>query len=303
MPVVGYLAGNSPDARMRSNADAVLRGLGETGYAEGKNLAIEYRWADGHFDRLPALAADLVRRKVDLIVAAGGTVPARAAKEATSTIPIVFTSAGDAVGDGLVGSLARPGGNLTGVSIITAEVTPKRLELLADLVDERGAIALLMNPTETGPIYGRIIAELQEGANARKRQFLVLTAGSESEIATAFTTLAQKHVGMVIVTSAAYFTSRREQIVALAARYSTPAIYAFRDFSAIGGLMSYGPSFADAYRQAGIYAGRILKGTKPSDLPVVQPTTFELAINMKTAKALDLTIPPSILARADEVIE
>ncbi|MBI1776912.1 MAG: ABC transporter substrate-binding protein [Proteobacteria bacterium] len=301
MPVIGYLNGNSPDAFQENNAAAVRQGLSEAGYVEGQNLTIEYRWAEGKYDRLPALAADLVGRKVDLIVASGGSGPARAAKYATSTIPIVFTSSGDPVGDGLVASLARPGGNVTGVSIIAAELTPKRFELLSELVQSVRVIALLVNPT--GPSYERIIAEVQEGARAKGAQLLILNASNESEIDAAFATLVQRHAGAIVIDSNAFFTGRREQLVALASRHALPAIYAFREYAAIGDLMSYGPSVTAAYRQAGIYAGRILKGAKPADLPVQQPTTFELVINLKTAKALGLTVPQSILSRADEVIE
>jgi putative ABC transport system substrate-binding protein len=301
MPVIGYIGSSAPDAYFQSMKDAFLRGLGETGYVEGKNLSIEYRWAEGHYDRLPALAADLARRKVDLIVASGGSVSARAAKDATSTIPVVFTSVSDAVGEGLVASLARPGGNVTGVSHVAAQLTPKRLELLSALMPPAGLIGLLVNPA--GRNYRRIVAEVQEGARATGHPLLVLNASSEGEIGTAFATAAQEHVGAVVVDADAFFTAQRKQLVALAARHAIPAIYTWREHAAIGGLMSYGASITGAYRQAGVYAGRVLKGARPSDLPVEQPTTFELVINMKTAKALGLTIPPSILARADEVIE
>ena len=273
----------------------------ETGYVEGQNLAIEYRWAEGRYDRLPALAADLVGRKVDLIVASGGPPSALAAKNATSTIPIVFTAVGDPVGAGVVASLARPGGNLTGSSIMATELTPKRLELLSELVPQAGVIALLVNPNsaEAEPA----IREAQEAARAKGMQLHILKASTEGEIDTAFASLVQRQAGALIVVNDPFFDGRVEQLVALASRYAVPAIYYSREFAASGGLISYAPSFTAAYHQAGIYAGKILKGAKPADLPVQQPTTFELVVNLKTAKALGLTVPQSLLARADEVIE
>jgi putative ABC transport system substrate-binding protein len=301
MPVIGYLSGASPGPYAPYVA-AFRLGLSDTGYVEGQNLAIEYRWAEGHGDRLSALAADLVSHKVDLIVASGGGAPAAlAAKRASSTIPIVFTSGGDPVASGLVASLARPGGNLTGVSILAAELTPKRLELLSDLVPRVGVIALLVHPNN--PSTESVVREMQEAARARGLQLHILKAGSESEIDAAFATLIQLHAGALVVGDDPFFTSRRDQLVTLASRHAIPAIYQWREFAAAGGLISYGTSLTAVYRQVGIYAGKILKGTKPADLPVEQPTTFELVVNLKTAKELGLTIPPSILARADEVIE
>jgi putative ABC transport system substrate-binding protein len=263
-------------------------------------LAIEYRWAEDRLDRLPGLAADLVSRKVDAIVTFG-TPGIRAAKSATSTIPIVFLGGFDPVAAGLIASLARPGGNVTGVSLMSRELVPKRLELPFDLVPQAGVIALLVNPNS--PIAEPTIVDVQEAAHVKGVQLLLLKAGTEHEIDAAFATLAQLRASAVVVGNDPLFYSRREQLVALASRHAVPAIYAWREFAADGGLISYGPSLTPAYRQLGIYAGRILKGAEPADLPVQQPTTFELVVNLKTAKALGLTVPPSILARATEVIE
>jgi putative ABC transport system substrate-binding protein len=297
MPVIGWLISGSPDPKAPSVA-AFRHGLSETGYVEGKNVAIEYRWAEGSYDRLPALASDLVGRKVDVIVTGGPAV--LAAKDATSTIPIVFFG-GDPVRGGLVASLARPGGNLTGFSILVPELMPKRLELICELVPHATVIALLVNPTN--PTVDRIIRDVQEAARVKRVQLSILKAGTESEIDTAFASLVQLQAGGLVVGTDPFFNSRREQLVALAARYTVPAIYEWREFAELGGLISYGPSQTSLWHQVGIYAGRILKGAKPGDLPVQQPTTFDLVVNLKTAKALGLTIPPSILARADEVIE
>jgi putative tryptophan/tyrosine transport system substrate-binding protein len=299
MPVIGYLSATSPGPVAPFLA-AFRRGLSETGYVEGQNIAIEYRWAEGNYDRLPALAADLVGRKVDVIVTSGGSPSALAAKNATSTIPIVF-SAGDPVGDGLVASLARPGGNLTGFSGIFVELHPKRLELLSELVPQARAIGLLLNPNASSA--EQIMRGMQEAARVKGVQLDILKAGTESEIDAAFASLVRLQAGALVVGSDPFFNSRREQLVALASRHAVPAIYQGREFAAAGGLISYGPSLLAVFRQVGIYAGKILKGAKPADLPVQQPTTFELVINLKTAKALGLTVPQSILARADEVIE
>jgi putative ABC transport system substrate-binding protein len=297
-PVIGYLGVGAPGTSA-SNVAALRQGLSETGYVEGQNLTIEYRWAEGRYDRLPALAADLVGRKVDVIVA-GAPPAAHAAKNATSTIPIVFTS-GDAVGDGLAASLARPGGNLTGVSFLTVDLHPKRFELLSELVPQARVIALLVNPNV--PATERVTPAVQEAARPNGVQLLILKASTESEIDAAFAALVQRQAGALVSSSNPFFYYRREQIVALAARHAVPAIYEVREYATAGGLISYGPSFRAAFRQVGIYTGKILKGANPADLPVVQPTTFELVVNLKTAKALGLTIPPSILSRADEVIE
>jgi len=280
------------------NQAGFRQGLGETGWVEGQNLAIEYRWAEGHKDRLPALAADLVGRKVDVIVALTAA-SALAAKNATSTIPIVFAVGIDPVAEGLVASLARPGGNLTGVSRFNLELMPKRLELLSELVPQATVIALLAEPNT--PITEPMIRDLLEAARVKGLQLQVLTASSEREIDAAFTTLVQRHAGGLLVGPSNFFGSRREQIFALASRHAVPAMYDAREYVATGGLISYGPIVA--FRQLGIYVGKILNGADPADLPVEQPTTFELVVNLKTAAALGLTVPPSILARANEVIE
>jgi len=300
MPVIGYLSGSSPGPSAPLVA-AFHQGLSETGYVEGQNVAIEYHWAGGSYDRLPALAADLVGRKVDVITASGGPLAARAAKNATSTIPIVFVSGDDPVAIGLVASLARPGGNLTGVSFLTVELNPKRLELLSELVPQAGMIALLVNPNNS--ITERIITDVQQAARAKRVKLHVLKAGNESEIDAAFAPLVQLQAGALVVASDAFLNSRRDRLVALASRHAVPAIYESREFTASGGLISYGTSLTDVYRQVGVYAGKVLKGAKPADLPVEQPTKFELVINLKTAQALGLTVPQALLARADEVIE
>jgi putative ABC transport system substrate-binding protein len=299
MPVIGFLNIGSlgPNAPYLA---AFQQGLNETGYFEGQNLAIEYRWAEGSYDRLPGLAADLVGRKVDVIVT-GGTPGMQAAKAATVTIPIVFLGGGDPVAAGLVTSLARPGGNLTGVSFMSTELMPKRLELLSELVPEAAVIALLVNPNN--PAAERIMRDVQEAARTKGVQLHILKAGTAAEINTAFATLVQRQAGALAVSADPFFNSQREELVALASRHAVPAIYEWREFAEAGGLISYGPSLTAANRQIGTYVGRILKGAKPADLPVQQPTTFELVVNLKTAKALGLIVPPSILARADEVIE
>jgi putative tryptophan/tyrosine transport system substrate-binding protein len=298
MPVIGYLGSESPGP-MAPFVAAFLQGLSETGYVDGQNVAIEYRWAEGDYDRLPALAADLVRRKVD-VIATLGIPSALAAKSATSTIPIVF-SVGDAVERGLVASLARPGGNLTGVSLLNVELTPKRLELISELVPQAGVIALLVNPNN--PNTERTIRDMEEAARAKGVQLNILKAGTESEIDAAFASLVQLPAGALVVEGDPLFINRREQLVALASRHAVPAIYAFREYAAAGGLISYGTSFTAAYRQLGTYAGKILKGAKPADLPVEQPTKFELVINLKTARAMGFDFPQTFLERADEVIE
>ena len=296
MPVIGFL-GSGSSGQNAPNIAAFSRGLSETGYVEGQNLTIEYRWAEGHYDRLPVLVADLVGRKVDLIVASAPPA-ARAAKNATSTIPIVFLVGIDPVAEGLVASLARPGGNLTGFSMFSTELTPKRLELLSELVPEARAVALLVNPNNPNPWIGYV----QKTARAKGVQLQILNAGTEGETDTAFASLVELHADALVVGDDPFFFNQRDQLVALTSRHAVPAIYFFREFVTTGGLISYGASLTAVYRQQGIYAG-ILKGAKPADLPVEQPTKFELVINLKTAKTLGLTIPESILDRADEVIE
>jgi putative tryptophan/tyrosine transport system substrate-binding protein len=299
-PVVGFLGSTSPEPNAPFVA-AFHHGLGEAGYVEGQNVAIEYRWAEGSYDRLPGLAGDLVGRKIDLIVTGGGSVVALAAKAATSTIPIVFISGDDAVAAGLVASLARPGGNLTGVSFLVVELTAKLLELLSELVPRANVIALLVNPTN--PLTERLMKVAQEAARAKGVQLSILKAGTESDIDATFTALAQLKAGALVVGADSFFAAQRDQLVALASNHAIPVIYPLREYVAAGGLVSYGPSLTAVYRQAGIYAGKILKGAKPADLPVQQPTKFEMVINIKTAKALGLAVPQALLARADEVIE
>jgi putative ABC transport system substrate-binding protein len=299
MPVVGFLGAEAPGA-LAANVAAFRKGLVEAGYIEGQNLAIEYRWAEGRYDRLPGLAADLVGRKVDVIVTYGASAIA-AVKSATSTIPVVFFGGGDPVATGLVASMARPGGNLTGVSIMAPELNPKRLDLLSELVPQAGVIALLVNPNNASA--ERTIQDMREAARARGVALAVLKAGAEGDFETTFASLVQLRAGALAVGSDAFFFSRREQLVVLAAHHAVPAIYDAREFVLAGGLVSYGSSFTSSWPQVGIYAGKILKGATPADLPVQQPTKFELVVNLATAKALGLTVPPLILARADEVIE
>lgn len=297
MPMIGFLGATSDSPS--ADVAAFQRGLGEAGFVDGQNLAIEYRWAEGSYDRLPALAADLVGRKVE-VIAAQGTAAARAAKSSTTTIPIVFF-VGDPVRVGLVANLARPGGNLTGVAIVIIDLIPKRLELISELVPQAREIALLVNPNQ--PTTGRVMQDAQAAARAKGVQLYILKAGNDSEIDAAFAALVRRRAGALLTATDPFFDNRLDRLVALAARYAVPAIYTFREFPAAGGLMSYGPSFEAAYRQVGVYVGKILKGAKPADLPVQQPTKFELVINLRTAKALGLTVPQSLLARADEIVE
>jgi putative ABC transport system substrate-binding protein len=300
MPVIGFLTSLGQDDRPNLRA-AFRRGLSEAGYTEGRNVAIEYRFAENRYDQLPALAADLVDRKVAVIAATGGGNPVLAAKTSTKTIPIVFTFGGDPVLAGFVESLSRPGGSITGVSFFNSVLSGKALGLLHELVPDAAVIALLANPKN--PESARTIADAQEATRTLGRQLLVLNASIPGEIDQAFAIQRQRRAGALFVGPDPFYTARRQQIVALAARDATPAMYMNREFVAEGGLMSYGNDPVDAYRRAGSYVGRILKGALPSDLPVDQATRFEFVINLKTAKALGLTIPPTLLARADEVIE
>jgi putative ABC transport system substrate-binding protein len=301
MPVIGFLSPGSPGTDGPRLA-AFRQGLNETGLTEGKTVTIEYQWVE-QSDRLPAMVADLVGHKVDLILAVTDPV-ARTAKSASATIPVVFFIGGDPVAQGLVSSLARPGGNLTGVTLFGDELNPKRLELMSEMVPQARVIALLVNPNNPSAPASVISAKnIQEAARAKGLQLHVVKAGSESEIDAAFANLVELHVGALVIDTDLLFFGRREQLVALAARHSVPTIYYRREFAVAGGLISYGPSFATAYRQAGIYAGKIIEGAKPSDLPVMQPTKFDLVIDLKTAKALGIEVPPTLLARADEVIE
>jgi putative ABC transport system substrate-binding protein len=299
MPVVGFMRASTPEGSVEELA-AFRQGLGETGYIEKQNVTIEYRWAEGQSDRLPARAADLVRRKVT-VIAATSTPAALAAKAATATIPIVFETGGDPIKLGLVTSLNRPGRNITGVTQLSAELVSKRLGLLHDLLPAAAIIGMLVDPTY--PTAESQTSDMQEAARTLGLQIHVLNASTEGEINAAFASLAKLRAGALFVGAGALFLRRAEQLAALAARQELPAIYPYRQYVSAGGLISYGASITNAYRLAGNYTGRILKGEKPADMPVLQPTKFELVINLKTAKALGLTIPPGVLAIADEVIE
>jgi putative tryptophan/tyrosine transport system substrate-binding protein len=300
MPVIGFLNSESPDL-FAYLARAFRQGLSQSGYVEGENVAIEYRWANGQYDRLPALVADLIGRQV-AVIAANSPAPVMAAKAATTTIPIVFATGYDPVAAGLVASLARPGGNLTGVTSLTAEVGPKRVELLHELVPTAASIALLVNPAAVA-IRETISTDLQAAARKLGLQVHVLHASAERDFDAVFATLAHLRPGGLVIGSDPFFNSQSERLAALALHHAVPAVYQYREFAAAGGLMSYGGSLTDMYRQVGGHTGRILKGEKPADLPVQQTTKVELIINLKTAKALGLEIPPTLLARADEVIE
>jgi putative ABC transport system substrate-binding protein len=300
LPVIGFLGTGSPDV-FAYIVRAFQQGLSETGFVEGRNVAIEYRWANDQLDRLPALAADLVRRQMNLIVA-NSTAASLAAKDATTTIPIVFQLGADPVQAGLVASLNRPGGNLTGVTSLAGELGPKRLELLHELIPAATNIAALLNPNTNPGVVG-ISSDLQAAARTLGVQLHVLHASAERDFDTAFATLARLRAGALVISPSLFFNTHSEQLAKLTVRHAVPAIYQFREFAVAGGLMSYGGSITDNYRLLGIYAGRILKGEKPADLPVLQSTRIELIINMKTAKELGLTIPETLLARADEVIE
>ncbi|MEH2564852.1 ABC transporter substrate-binding protein [Bradyrhizobium sp. AZCC 2289] len=298
--VVGLLHSGSPDDQV-SLVNATRSGLEEAGYIEGQNLKIEYRWAEGRYDRLPGLAAELLNLHVALIIAAGGSDPARAARNATSTIPIVFVTAADPIKTGLVASLNRPEGNVTGISMIGSTLEAKRLELLHEMLPQTSTIGVLINPK-----YPAAKAQLQEAEEATARlgtKLVSQNASTEREVEAAFTNFVQQQAGAVLVCNDPFFGSARERIASLAIRDKLPAMSFRREFAEVGGLLSYGARFEEGYRQAGVYAGRILKGAKTTDLPVIQPTKFELVVNLKTAKAIGLTISESFLLRADEVIE
>jgi putative ABC transport system substrate-binding protein len=300
-PVIGFLSSLSPGA-VESRTIGFRQGLRETGFVESQNLSIVFRWAEGHYDRLPALAAELVSLRVSLLFASGGPPAALAAKAATSTIPIVFSAASDPVKLGLVASLNRPGGNVTGMSAFATSLAGKRLELVKKLLPTARVIAYLLNPK--GPNVSIELKEARDAATVLGIELFVLNASSENDFDKAFADAAKRRVdGMIVAGGEPFFVSQREQIVALAAQHSIAAVYGWRDFVAVGGLISYGTSLPDSYRRAGIYAGRILKGEKPADLPVMQPTKFHLALNLKTAKVLGLTVPNTLLVAADEVID
>ena len=300
VPMIGFLSAQSADDDYKNYTVPFLQGLNETGSVEGQNVAVEYRWAENQIDRLPALAADLVRRRVTVIVANGVTV-ALAAKAATTTIPIVFAAGGDPVAMGLVSTLNRPDGNLTGIAVLESELVPKRLQLLHELMPNVDVLGVLADPAAV-PTQS-IITDLKAAARTLGLQLAVVNARTDSDLETAFASFSQQRVGAVLVGNSTFYTRRTEQLAALAARHALPAIYAFREFVLAGGLMSYGSSFGYQMHQAGIYTGRILKGEKPADLPVQQATKLDLVINLKTAKALGLTIPETLLATADEVIQ
>jgi putative ABC transport system substrate-binding protein len=300
MPVIGFIRTTTPDESVKL-VEAFRRGLGEIGYVESRNVVIEYRYAQGQIDRLPALAADLVARRVAVLAATGGTVSARAAKAATTTIPVVFTTGDDPIKTGLVASLSRPGGNLTGVSVFGARLGAKRLALLHELIPAADTVAILLNPKN--PDSEDEAKDVQEAARTLGIQILVLNAGTENEIDAAFKKLVEHRAGALMLGADTFFTSQRARIATLSTYLRIPTADSVREFPEAGGLASYGASLAGIYRQAGIYAGRILKGDKPADLPVQLPTAFEFVINLKTAKTLGLEVPPSLSARADEVIE
>jgi putative ABC transport system substrate-binding protein len=299
MPVIGYLSFTSPDERPTLLA-AFRQGLEQAGFVSGRNVAIEFRSANGSYERLPLLAAELVKIPVAVIAATGGEVSGRAAKAATSQIPIVFTSGSDAVKAGLVASLNRPGGNVTGVSLLGIALDAKRLQLLHELVSRASTIGVVGNPKS--PALAAL-PEMKAAADANGQRLVVLEAQTDADLEATFASLQSRGVDALLVTTNPFYEGRRDQIVALAKRYSVPVLYPWREYSAAGGLISYGTSFTESYRQAGLYVGRILKGEKPADLPVVQATKFELLVNVSTAKALGLAVPPSILIAADEVIE
>jgi putative ABC transport system substrate-binding protein len=300
MPIIGYLSLTSPDERP-TLLQAFFKGLEIAGYAVGRNVAIEYRSADGHSERLAALAAELVSMRVSVIAATGGEASARAAETATSQIPIVFTVGADPVEAGLVAAINRPGGNATGVSLLAYELDAKRLQLLHELAPRASTIGVLA--LTNSPSVARTLSAMQAAADTNGQRLVLLNASSEPELESAFASLGATGIGALLITTSPYFEGRRTQIVALAQRHSVPVLYPWRDYAAAGGLISYGTSFTESYQQVGLYVGRVLKGEKPADLPVVQATKSELIVNLRTAKALGLDVPTSILLRADEVIE
>jgi len=300
LPVVGFLNATSPSS-WKPYLDAFWQGLNDAGFVEGRNVAIEYRWADGQYERLPSLAADLVRRQVAVLASTGGAGPLLAAKAATTTIPIVFTTGSDPVRMGVVASLNRPGGNITGVNLFVTEMASKRLGLLRELVPTADLVAVLSNPTN--PNTEDQLKDVQQAARALGQQIHILSARTDQELDVAFRSMTELRARALLVAADPYFTSRRSYVIALAVRHSIPAIYEQREHTMAGGLMSYGTSLPDGYRQAGRYTGRILKGEKPADLPVLQSIRFEFVINLAAAKVLGLDVPPTLLARADEVIE
>jgi putative tryptophan/tyrosine transport system substrate-binding protein len=300
VPVIGFLNSGLPGEWTRA-LEAFRRGLEETGFVEGRNLAIEFRWAEGHYDQLPRLAADLVQRRVAVLVSTGGSTTARVAKAASGTIPLVFTSGGDPVKEGLVASIKRPGGNVTGVTLLTSGLLPKRLEILREVAPKAAVIGVLLNPN--GATAPDQLDDVEKAARTLDQRIQILNARSGQEIDAAFAAIREKQIGALIVGADPFFVVRTEQLVALATRHAIPTIYEWREFVEAGGLMSYGSDRSEAYRQVGIYAGRILKDEKPADLPVVRATKIEFVLNLKTARALGLTISLPLLGRADEVIE
>ena len=301
MPVIGYLGATTSNERPE-RLRAFRRGLGETGFTEGQNVSIEYRWAEGQYERLPELAAELVRRRAAVIVTPFSVAATLAARAATTTVPIVFSTGADPVETGLVASLNRPGGNVTGAVTMNAELAAKRFGLLQELLPTATRFAVLVNPT-TARVAKAVTADVQAAASVTGRQVEVLTASTSREIDTAFATVVQKRIDTLLHSPDLFFTTRRAQIIVLAARHAVPVIYANREDAVAGGLMSYGSSMADVSRQLGIYAGRTLKGEKPADMPVLRATKFEFVINLQTAKTIGITVPPTLLARADEVFE
>jgi putative ABC transport system substrate-binding protein len=299
-PLIGFMSGRSPDDS-KHLLEAFHRGLGETGFVEGKNVTFEYRWASGNYERLPGFAVDLAKRSVAVIVAVGGDVSAVAAKKAASTIPIVFGMGGDPIKAGLVDSLGRPGGNATGFTLLTNELEPKRLGLLRDLLPGVGVIAVMLNPNFP-PAAGQLAA-LEKAAQVTSQRLTISRVSNDTELNDGLASIQKDRVSALLVAADPYLDTRRHQLITFAAENKLPAIYQFREFAVDGGLMSYGPGVTDSYRQAGNYVGQILKGVKPADLPVLQPTKFELVINLKTAKALGLAIPAGLISFADEVIE